>query len=143
MSGRCLPSPLYTKEAARLLGPLELAYIGDTVFDLFIRSSILSLGYNVRDMHRAAVSHVNAAAQSMAFQAIQDMLDEEEMLIVKRGRNAHARHQAPKSASVSEYANATGLEALMGYLYLIGNFDRLNDILDHIWEVPVPCPKRT
>ena len=143
MNGHFLPSPLYTKEAARLLGPLELAYVGDTVFDLFVRSTLLSNGLNVHNMHKAAVARVNAAAQSAALTAILSGLDENELAIVRRGRNAHAHHHAPKAVSVSEYANATALETLVGYLYLIGDFERMNQLLDLVWEVPVPCPKRT
>ena len=68
---------------------------------------------------------VNAVAQSRALAALLPYLTAEEIAIVKRGRNAHPHHSAPKSASTGEYAGATGLEALLGYLFLIGDFGRL------------------
>ncbi len=119
-----LPSSLSETEA-RMLSPLQLAYIGDAVHSLMARRRAIEKGLSVRDMHLFATRAVNAVSQSKALTALADCLTEEESDIVRRGRNAHARHTVPKSASHAEYTSSTGLEALLGYLYLTGNFERL------------------
>ena len=124
-----LPSPALSKEEARMKSPLEMAYLGDTIYDLFVRRMLLERGLNVRAAHKEAVKLVNARAQAGFAQRLAGLLEEEETLIYKRGRNAHPHHAAPKAASVAEYAEATGLEALCGYLYLTGNLGRLNELL--------------
>ncbi len=127
-------SPRLSREAARMLSPLQLAYIGDGVHALLVRTRLMEENLPVRGMHTAATQAVNAVSQSKALSALLPRLTEEELLIVKRGRNAHAHHSAPKSATVGEYANATGLEALLGFLYLIGDMDRLGEIFEWITE---------
>ena len=108
-----------------MLSPLQLAYVGDSVHTLPVRTRLMEKNLPVREMHRQATAQVNAVSQSKGLQRILPLLTEEEALIVKRGRNAHAHHTTPKSASTEEYAAATGLEALLGFLYLTGSFDRL------------------
>ena len=125
---------MYSEEKARMISPLELAYIGDTVFDLYVRLMMLEKGFGVHDMHKNAVSYVNAASQSCLATKIEPMLDEKELAIFKRGKNAHAHHRTPKSASVAEYTDATGFESLVGYLYLTGQIKRLMQILSMIKE---------
>lgn len=120
--------PCYTKEQALMLSPLQLAFVGDSVHALLVRTSLMEKDLPVREMHRKATAQVNAVSQSKKLQRLLPMLTEEEISVVKRGRNAHARHGAPKSASVGEYAGATGLEALLGFLYLTGNAERLMQI---------------
>ncbi len=110
---------------ARMLNPLQLAYIGDTVWDLLIRSRLIYQGRNVRNMHKDAVACVNAQAQAAAMQRIEAMLTDGEADVFRRGRNAHAHHAAPKNQDVADYRAATGLEALIGYLYLTGQEERL------------------
>lgn len=110
---------------ARMLNPLQLAYIGDTVWDLLIRSRLIYQGRNVRNMHRDATACVNARAQAKAAQCIEEALTEAEADVFRRGRNAHAHHAAPKNQDVADYRAATGLEALVGYLYLTGQEERL------------------
>ena len=114
--------------SARLLSPLQLAYIGDSVWDLLIRSRLLYRGYSVHHMHDAAVHGVNAAAQARALVRLADRLTEDEQNVVLRGRNAHARHHAPRHQSIADYAAATGLEALIGYLYISGQEERLLEL---------------
>ena len=93
-------------------------------------------------MHRAANEAVSAVSQAKELQRILPLLSETESAIVRRGRNAHPHHSAPKSASVGEYAGATGLEALLGYLYLTGQMDRLLSLIPYLHgEDESSCPK--
>lgn len=114
-----------TEEAARLLNPLQLAFLGDTVWDLLVRTRLVYQGKNLRHLHQDAVACVNAAAQAVALKRLEGMTTEAEGDILRRGRNAHARHPAPKNQDPADYASATALEALIGYLYLTGQEDRL------------------
>ncbi len=113
---------------AQLLSPLQLAYIGDTVWDLMVRTGLLYTGMNVHSMHCAAVKQVNAKAQAQALLRIADCLTEEEKDLVRRGRNAHSRHGAPRNQDPADYSQATGLETLIGFLYLTGRVDRLKEL---------------
>lgn len=133
MSDLRLLSPCLSPEEARMLSPLQLAYVGDSVHALMVRVKLIGDNLKVKDMHVSATRAVNAVSQAKALQACMEILSEEETAIVKRGRNAHARHSAPKSASTQEYAGATGLEALLGYLYLTGNFPRLIELSHYLW----------
>ena len=117
-----------------MLSPLQLAFVGDSVHALLVRTALAGSNLKVRDMHTQATRAVNAVAQSRVLAALLPCLTAEEIAIVKRGRNAHPHHSAPKSATVGEYANATGLEALLGFLYLIGDMDRLGEIFEWITE---------
>ena len=114
------------------LSPLMLAFVGDTVYDLFVRETLLTeCPRPVKKLHALAVNEVSAVAQARKINAILDTLTEEETDIFKRGRNAHTGH-VPKSADVVTYHNATGLEALFGYLYLMGDIKRLREIFEAI-----------
>lgn len=124
---------------ARRLNPLQLAYIGDTVFDLLTRSRMLYRGYNLHHCHQEAVAVVNARAQAEALSRIEAALTEEESAVVRRGRNAHAHHAAPKNQTAMDYQAATALEALIGYLYLTGQETRLLQLFQKSQEVS-PCP---
>lgn len=114
----------------RLMNPLQMAYIGDTVWDLMVRSRLMRTGHNVHKLHQMATQRVNATAQSHAAEKILDSLTQEEADIFRRGRNAHSRHAAPKHQDPAAYSAATGLEALIGYLYLTGQDDRLIQLFD-------------
>ena len=81
----------------------------------------------VRELHRRAVAHVNARAQARAFAAVEPLLTEEEADVARRGRNAHSR--PPKNQDPGDYARATALEALCGYLYLMGRNERLDELM--------------
>lgn len=112
------------------LSPLTLAFLGDSVYEMFIRTKILSGGNRpANELHKIAVGYVKAKAQSNAAHKIFDMLTEEELSIYKRGRNTNI-HTVPKNADMADYRHATALEALIGYLYLKGENERLLKILN-------------
>ena len=110
---------------ARMFNPLQLAYIGDVVWELLVRSRVIYKGRSARHVHKDAVACVNAHAQAEALRRIEGLLTEAEADVARRGRNAHAHHAAPKNQDAADYRAATALEALIGYLYLIGQEERL------------------
>lgn len=112
------------------LNALQLAYIGDAVYDLMVRGSLIKSNCKLRAMHQSATGQVNAVAQANTLQRILPYLSEDELDYVRRGRNAHARHSAPKSASPADYAASTGFETLWGYLYVQGKEERLRELYD-------------
>lgn len=111
----------------QLPGSLELAYLGDTIYDLYVRARLLSKGGKVAALHREAVKKVNAHAQSEALARVESILSEEEKDVVRRARNAD--QVAPSRADPADYRRATGLEALIGYLALTGRTDRLDEVM--------------
>ena len=119
--GDCNPSQL---------SPLTLAFVGDAVFDLFVRERLVCLANRpVNRLHSLAVSLVKASSQARAAKKLSEILSEKELSVLKRGRNAHTNHKA-KNASESDYHYATGLEALFGFLYLSGESDRLRELFE-------------
>ncbi|MCF0145742.1 MAG: ribonuclease III [Eubacterium sp.] len=107
------------------LSPLNLAYIGDTVFDLVVRTSLVCTANEpVRSLNRKAASIVNAGSQSRMAERLLPLFTEEEAAVYQRGRNAKCATHA-KNASVAEYHRATGVEAVFGYLYLLGKKERI------------------
>lgn len=121
---------LIPMENPLLLPPLTLAYVGDAVYELFVRERLLELGHvRVNDLHKSAVEYVRASAQAAALASLAPMLSAEEEDVVRRGRNAKG-HGAPHGSDAVEYHAATSFEALMGYLYLSGRTDRLKQLLD-------------
>ncbi len=115
-----------------LHSPLVLAYIGDTLYDLFVRTYLVSTTtLPAHGLHVKASSLVCAKAQAMAFRSIEKELSPEEMAIFKRGRNAQSA-TVPKNADLSDYRIATGLEALLGYLYLSGKDERMGQLMEWI-----------
>lgn len=132
-----------TEEKARLMNPLQLAYVGDTVWELLIRTRLLYQGRNVRNMHQSAVANVNARAQAQALERLGGHLTEAEADIVRRGRNVHARHHAPRHQEAADYQAATALEALTGYLYVTGQEERLISLFQICFEEGISCPKST
>ena len=123
------------KHEASQLNALQLAYIGDSVWELIVRYKLIMKRYNVRHMHKECVNLVNAHSQAVILHKIQDELDDTETEIVRRGRNAHARHSAPRNQDPDEYAASTGFEALFGYLYLTGQNGRISKLVSIIEEV--------
>lgn len=112
------------------LSPLTLAFLGDSVYEMFIRTKILSGGSRpAKELHKIAVGYVKAKAQAGAAHKIFDMLTEDELSIYKRGRNTNI-HTVPKNADMADYRHATALETLIGYLYLKGENERLLEILN-------------
>lgn len=116
--------PLMTKQEAKQLSALQLAFMGDTVCDLLTRTDLMFERRQVKDMHGEATRIVNARAQAKALAAIRHLLSEEEEDIVRRARNAHLGHNIPHAATREEYLDATGYEALLGFLYLTGQMHR-------------------
>lgn len=109
----------------RSYSPLTLAYIGDAVYDLIVRTVVVERANRAASaLHKKTSSIVRAKTQSDMIEVLMPKLTEEEAEIYKRGRNAKP-HTTAKNASVSDYRRATGFEALVGYLYLTGNFDRV------------------
>ena len=109
----------------RTYSPLALAYIGDAVYDLVIRTVVVERGNrSANRLHREAVAYVNARVQARMIDALESGLTEEELAVYHRGRNAKS-YTTAKNASVIEYRKATGFEALCGYLYLLGRQERM------------------
>ncbi|CAM3976590.1 Mini-ribonuclease 3 [Cohnella lubricantis] len=111
------------------LSPIVLAYIGDAVFEVYVRQMLIAkVVRKPNDLHRAAVRYVSAAAQAKLLRRWEPLLTEEEADIARRGRNAKSG-QPPKNADPGEYRHATGLECLVGYLYYRGERDRLETLI--------------
>ena len=109
----------------RTYSPLTLAYIGDGIFELVVRTVLVERkNTQAEKLHKAARKIVKAETQALLIEAIKEELTEEELAVYKRGRNAKAVTRA-KNATMSEYRRATGFEALMGYLYLKGDMERM------------------
>ena len=113
----------------REYSPLTLAYIGDSIYDLVIKTLVISRGNRpVNQLHRMTSSLVQASAQSRMMRTLQGLLTEEEHAVYKRGRNAKSLSPA-KNQSVTDYRRATGFEALIGYLYLNKEYERLVELV--------------
>lgn len=128
------PLPFSADQASRpepnKLPALTLAYIGDTVYDLFVRTKLaFSRDATVHALHMAAAKLVCAKGQAEAFHRISELLSEEEQAAFKRGRNAHSG-TVPKHADVRDYRIATGFEALLGYLYCLGREERITELME-------------
>jgi len=103
--------------------PLVLAYLGDAVFELYVRAMLVGeANTSVNELHRRAREFVSAGAQAGMYHLLLDELTEEEQAVMKRGRNA--KTNTARNAPVNDYRHATGLEALFGYLYMKGEHDR-------------------
>ena len=118
-------------ERPSLLAPLVLAYVGDGVYEIFVRNKLVIMHPDMPayKLHREAIKYVRAHAQSNSILSMEEMLTDEEEAVYKRGRNAKSP-TVPKNADVSEYRRATGFEALLGYLYLKGEKSRLEEIME-------------
>ena len=116
------------------LSMLALAHVGDSVYELLFRSRLCLLGHStVSNLHKLTVSHVNAVAQAKAAEKILPFLPADELAIYKRGRNTKV-NSVPHNANIGQYHAATGLEALFGWLYLLGKSDRIKALFDMIVE---------
>lgn len=113
----------------RQIPALTLAYLGDAVYEIVIRTMLVEQGImHVSDLNKAAVGYVRAAAQKDLFKTIEPSLTEEELAAFRRGRNVKSNSCA-KNASVTDYRIATGFEAMVGYLYLTGNMARITELV--------------
>ena len=113
----------------RTYSPLALAYIGDGVYELVVRTMVVGRANRAaNDLHKMSVNYVKAESQARMIEALRPLLTEEEGDVFRRGRNA-SPHSVAKNASRSDYHLATGFEALMGYLYLTGRRDRMLELI--------------
>lgn len=119
---------LESKADPNQLSPLTLAFIGDCVYELFVRETLVNEANRpANELHTEKVKFVSAAAQAEAFRLIEPELTEKEAEIFRRGRNAHTTH-TPKNMTGADYHTATGFEALFGFLYLSGDLTRLREL---------------
>ncbi len=118
---------------AELLSPSTLAFMGDAVYEQFVRERVCAVNRPSNSLHSLSVKLVNASAQAAAFKVVEPMLSEFEIDIFKRGRNMHVSN-VPKNSSPSDYHAATGLEVLFGYLHLSGKSERACELFDVIWN---------
>lgn len=126
----CMQEMFQMKEVdIKEYSPLTLAYIGDSIYDLIIKSLVLNQGNRpVQKLHCMTSSYVQASAQSKMMRVMQEHLTEQEHAIYKRGRNAKSVSPA-RNQSVTDYRRATGFEALLGYLYLNKEYERLLELV--------------
>ena len=117
-------------DEAKLLSPLVWAYIGDSVYELFVRTKLTNKSNaKPHKLHIESIKYVKAKAQADILKKIQDKLTDDEKDIVRRGRNTENHHVA-KNANVADYSQSTGFEALIGYLYLTKQDERLEEVLN-------------
>lgn len=123
------------KKEIDMLSPLVWAYVGDAVYELYIRTNLVNLS-NAKPgvLHKKSIKLVSAKAQAHLIEKLKEFLTEEEIGVLRRGRNTKTVNTA-KNASVIEYAMSTGFEALIGYIYLTKNEKRLLEILEKIKEI--------
>lgn len=119
------------------LPALVLAYLGDVVWEAYVRRRLINeagISSTSGGLHRSALKLVSAGAQASVLDSFSALLTEEELAVLKRGRRARAR-RPNRPASMSEYRNSTGFEALLGYLDLCGRNERLNELMDRAFEL--------
>ena len=136
MSSAELKPGSYTPIDAANLPALTLAYLGDAVYELRVRRFLLDGGCRkVQEMHKQSVALVRAETQSRLLAALEDTLTEAEADVARRGRNAKGSHQPPH-VPVAVYRRATGLEALIGYLWLLEQHQRLDELFEVLFHLP-------
>lgn len=116
-----------------LLSPSVLAFVGDAVYGLMVRTALAEVNRPSGELHKLSVKLVNACAQAEAFKLIEPQLSEKELSVFKRGRNFKTGN-TPKNASGGDYHTATGLEVLFGWLYLNRETDRAQELFNIIWQ---------
>lgn len=118
-----------SEEQVRMMNPVKLAYIGDVVYELYVRLYVINVEKRgVHLLNKKTVSFVNASAQAKVARALEEILTETEWMILKRGRNQKSL-SPPKNANIGDYKYATGFESLLGYLYLMGEIERVRKIV--------------
>ncbi len=119
-----------SKDEIQLMSPLTWAYIGDAVYELYVRNKLINeTNMKPHKLHIEAIKYVKAKSQADKLNEIYEMLNDEEKDIVRRGRNTQ-NHHLPKNSNVQEYMYSTAFEALIGYLYLTEQNNRLKEILE-------------
>ena len=116
-----------------LLSPSVLAFVGDAVYGLYVRTYLAEVNRPSGELHKFSVKLVNATAQAEAYKLIEPVLSEKEVSVFKRGRNFRTGN-TPKNSTGGEYHTATGLETLFGFLYLSGQNARAKELFDIIWN---------
>lgn len=118
--------------SAEQYSPLTLAYIGDCVYELYVRTYLIKdANHNVNKLHKSATKYVCCKAQAELYRKIENMLTDVELAVYKRGRNT--KSHVPKNSEMKDYRIATGIEALIGYLYIKGENERICELLKHIF----------
>lgn len=113
---------------------LTLAYLGDAVYELYVREHLIASGIErVAELHEVAIPLVSAAGQSALWERLMPLLEEEDLAVMKRGRNAKSPHSRP-SVAIGEYRRATGVETLIGYWYLKGEVDKLDMLFKELFK---------
>ena len=119
-----------TEQEARNVSPVTLAFVGDAVYTLYVREKlVLNHAYSTGTLQKLSSESVSAHGQNALLERVFPQFTEDELAVFKRGRNAKKPTHS-KSASLAEYNNSTGLEAVFGYLYLTGQYERLNTLLN-------------
>lgn len=125
------------KEEINMMSPLTWAYVGDAVYELYIRNYLVNTtNLKPHKLHIESIKYVKAKSQANILERLDNFLTEEEKEIVRRGRNAK-NHHLPKNADVNDYMYSTAFEALIGYLYLSKEEKRLNEILEKCIELNI------
>lgn len=126
---------MLTNKKPSQFSPLALAYIGDGVYELFVRTKVIEEHENMpaNKLHKKTVQYVKAHAQANSIDAMLPHLTEDETAVYKRGRNAKS-NTTPKNADMADYRKATGFEALIGFLYLSGENERLHELMNIAYE---------
>ena len=123
-----------SKEDVAMLSPLQLAYIGDAVYELLVRTYLLKENIHVKKLHKTTINYVKAEAQAKAIHDLEEKLNEEEKDLVKKGRNAKSKTM-PRNVNMIDYKYATGLETLFGYLYLNRDNSRIEELFDEVIKI--------
>lgn len=116
------------------IGSKELAYLGDSVYEVNIRKRLIRLGIRgVKDLNKMSMNYVSDLYQADIFSYLKEFLTEEELKVAKRGRNTKIKH-ASKSVSIATYRLATALECVFGYLYMLSDIERIDFLMDKVFE---------
>lgn len=136
MSWNISQKNIYNKEQIRSFNILSLAYIGDCIYEIYFRNYIFKKFGHIdsKKLHIQVIKYVNAKFQSHVYFSLKEKFNQDELDYFKRGRNSRIK-TSPKNCSISEYRIATGVESLIGYLYINGNFERLDFIFDEIFKL--------
>lgn len=118
---------IYDEKSIKELNSLALAYVGDAVFELLVRTMVLKGNIPAHKLHTKSIKYVQAKGQKELIEKVLQSLSEEELGVYNRGKNSKP-HTIAKNQTLSDYMEATGLEALFGYLYLLDRLDRLVEI---------------
>ena len=119
-----------TEREAKNLSPVTLAVVGDAVYSLYVREKlVLSSDFSTGTLQKLTSNEVSAHGQNALLERLMPLFDEEEIAVFKRGRNAKKPTRS-KNATVAEYNNSTGFEAVLGYLYLTGKYERIDELLN-------------